>query len=207
MRRIIIGCSCLVFVLAACGSDKNRVSSATTTAPGPTVTSTTRPAPTSTSAATTTSEACPDSGPTDPRSTPAGQPAALLTGVAVTNVGCLDRVTFAFEPGAGAGPSCRVEYRAGPFTQDGSGKPIAVAGSAFVSVRCEPAYGFDFATGTATYTGPKRITGTGTRHVREVVETGDYEAVLNWVIGLDARRSFEITASGSPGRQLVVTFS
>jgi hypothetical protein len=104
-------------------------------------------------------------------------------------------------------PSCKVEYRPGPFSQDGSGKPIAVPGAAFVSVRCELAYGYDFQSGMTTYTGPKRITPTGTQHVRAVVQTGDYEGVLNWVIGLDQQRSFGITASGVPTRQLVITFS
>ena len=135
---------------------------------------------------TTTTPTCPNTGSTDPRSTTAAQPAALLTKVAVTNVDCRDSVTFTFKKSGSAVPSCKVEYRPGPFSQDGSGAPVTVAGSAFVVVRCEPAYGYDFENGTTTYTGPKRITPAGTRHVREVVETGDFEGVLNWVIGLDA---------------------
>ena len=131
----------------------------------------------------------------------------MLTDVAVTNVDCRDSVTFTFRTGAVAPPSCQVEYRPGPFSQDGSGAPLTVAGAAFVVVRCFPAYGYDYETGQTTYTGPKRISPTGTRHVRELVEMGDYEATLNWVIGLDAQRSFGITAGGTPTRQLVITFS
>jgi hypothetical protein len=105
-------------------------------------------------------------------------------------------------------PSCKVDYRPGPFTQDASGAPVKVAGTAFVAVRCEPAYGNDFENGGApTYTGPKRVVPTDTRHVREVVETGDFEGVVSWVIGLDVQRAFGITAGGTPERQLVVTFS
>jgi hypothetical protein len=104
-------------------------------------------------------------------------------------------------------PSCKVEYKAGPFVQDGSGKPVAVAGGAFLTVRCEPAYGFDFVAGAPTYTGSKRITPNGTKHVRAVVETGDFEGVLNWVIGLDQQRGYGITAGGVPTRQLIITFS
>ena len=55
-----------------------------------------------------------------------------------------------------------------------------------------------------TYTGPKRITPAGADHVREVVETGDFEGVLKWVIGLDAQRPFtRAPAAGTPTRQLV----
>ena len=212
MRRIGIAVVCLVFVLGACGSDKKDVSASTTTRASSSTTSTTPPAatppPTPTViASTTTSQTCPNTGTSDAKLTTSAQPAALLTTVAVTNVDCRDSVTFTFKKSGAAVPSCKVEYQPGPFSQDGSGAPVAVAGSAFVSVRCEPAYGYDFATGTPTYTGPKRIMPTGTRHVREVVETGDFEAVLNWVIGLDVRRSFAITAGGTPTRQLIITFS
>lgn len=210
MRRIAIAVSCLAFVLGACGSDKKEVSSATTiTSASSTTTSTTPPAatPPPTPTQTIVPAPCPNTGTSDAKLTPAAQPAALLTEVAVTNVDCRDSVTFTFKKSGTAVPSCKVEYQPGPFTQDGSGAPVTVAGSAFVSVRCEPAYGYDFESGTTTYTGPKQITPTGTRHVREVVETGDFEGVLNWVIGLDARRSFAITAGGTPTRQLVITFS
>jgi hypothetical protein len=211
MRRIAISVSCLVFVLGACGSDKKEVSATTTTRTRSTTTSTTPPAatppPTPTAVATTTRETCPNSGTSDARLTTSAQPAALLTKVAVTNVDCRDSVTFTFKKSGSAVPSCKVEYQPGPFTKDGSGQPVTVAGTAFVSVRCEPAYGYDFESDTTTYTGPEHITPTATRHVREVVETGDFEGVLNWVIGLDAKRSFAITAGGTPTRQLIITFS
>ena len=207
MRRIVISLSCFVVLLGACGSDKKAASPATTPLTDATTTSTAVPTSPSVKVTTSTNPACPNTGVSAPRSTPAAQPAALLTKVAVTTAGCRDSVTFTFEPSALAVPSCTVEYQPGPFTQDASGRPVAVTGSAFVSVRCEPAYGYDFQSGTTTYTGPKHITPTGTRHVREVVETGDFEGVLNWVIGLDANRGFDITAGGTPTRQLTVTFS
>lgn len=208
MRRVVISLACFAFVLGACSSDKKQVSTTTRTTPvSSATTATTSPAATSTSAATTTSEACPNTGSTDPRNTPASQPAALLTKVEVTNVDCRDSVTFTFRADAVAPPSCKVEYRPGPFSQDGSGEPVTLAGSAFVVLRCFPAYGYDYKTAETTYTGPKRITPTGTRHVRELVQMGDYEGTLNWVIGLDTQRSFGITAGGTPTRQLVITFS
>jgi hypothetical protein len=212
MRRLVVLLSCLVLVLAACGSDKKQVSTSTTstTASTPTTPDTTSPSatsPPSTSVQTTAAPPCPNTGPTGPHATAANQPAALLTAVAVTTAGCRDTVTFTFKPSGAAAPSCTVEYRPGPFSQDGSGQPVAVAGTAFVAVRCEPAYGYDFANGMTTYTGPKRITPSGTRHVRQIVETGDFEGVLNWAIGLDGQRAFGITGGGVPTRQLVITFS
>jgi hypothetical protein len=212
MRRLVIPLVCLVLVLAACGSDKTQVSTSTasTTSSTPTTPDTSSPSatsPPSTAVQTTAAPSCPNTGSTKPRATAANQPAALLSEVAVTNAGCRDSVTFTFKPSGSAVPSCTVEYRPGPFSQDGSGQPVAVAGTAFVAVRCEPAYGYDFANGMTTYTGPKRITPPGARHVREVVETGDFEGVLNWVIGLDGQRAFGITGAGVPTRQLVITFA
>jgi len=57
-------------------------------------------------------------------------------------------------------------------------------------VRMDPASGVDLTPTsdqkgyTETYTGPKRINA-GTPEVTEVVQTGDFEAVLNWVDGRD----------------------
>ena len=59
-----------------------------------------------------------------------------------------------------------------------------------------------------TYTERERITATGTNHVTEVVETGDFEAVVTWVIGLDTKRPFTRRGDGRARRhQLVVTIS
>jgi hypothetical protein len=213
MRRTVIVVVSLAVLLAACGSDKKQGSSAATTSSTAAAstttraaTTTTRPAATSTSAAATTTAACPNTGSTDPRATLAAQPSALLTNVVVTTAGCRDSVTFTFRTKGSAVPSCAAEYRTGPFTRDGSGAAVAVAGTAFLAVRCTPAYGYDFETGTTTYTGSKNIIPAGTRHVRAVVETGDFEGVVNWVIGLDTKRAFAIDSSGAP-REFVVTFS
>lgn len=214
MRRIVIAGSCLVFVLSACGSDKKAATPSTTTSPvsaattATTTTTTTAPVTSTSSMITTTTRgACPDTGTTGAASTRQAQPAALLTKVGVTTVACRDSVTFTFKQSGSAAPSCKIGYKPGPFTQDGSGQPVAVGGTAFVTVRCEPAYGYDFSTGNPTYTGPKSIKPMGAKHVREVVETGDFEGVLNWVIGLDVKRGYGIASGGVPVRQLTITFS
>jgi hypothetical protein len=211
MRRTVLVLSCVpVLLLAACGSSEKAASPSTSTSSASTTTptSTTVP-PTSTSAAitTTTAARCPNTGSTKPTNTPAGQPAALLTDVAVTTAGCRDSVTLTFQKSGSAVPSCSVSYKPGPFSKDASGAPVTIAGSAFLTVRCEPAYGYDFVNATPTYTGPMSITPSGTKHVRQVVETGDFEGVLNWVIGLDQQRAYRIVAGGVPTRELRITFS
>jgi hypothetical protein len=49
-----------------------------------------------------------------------------------------------------------------------------------------------------TYTGPKRLAPPEDAHfVRELVKSGDFEAVVTWVIGLDERRPFTTRVADS----------
>jgi hypothetical protein len=95
------------------------------------------------------------------------------------------------------------------LTEDGSGATVDVKGAAFVAVRMEPASGFDLNTGEGqlVYKGPKRIdaSAAGASVVDDVVRTGDFEAVLSWAIGLEAKVDFRVTTAASPSR-LVVDF-
>jgi hypothetical protein len=120
--------------------------------------------------------------------------------VSVESDACVDRVAFAFESGSGASPAYRVSYLpAGTkLVEDGSGAPVAVDGSTYVVVRFEPAATADVSGSelVRTYRGPKRIAAPENAHaLREVVKTGDFEAVLTWVIGLETRRPFAVTSS------------
>jgi hypothetical protein len=76
-----------------------------------------------------------------------------------------------------------------------------------VSVRMEPASGFDLNTaeGVMIYKGPKRIdgAGAGTAVVQELVRTGDFEAVLSWAIGLSDKVDFRVQTATSPARLIV----
>jgi hypothetical protein len=126
---------------------------------------------------------------------------ALLERVAVGRHEGYDRVVFQFR-GDGL-PGYRVEYVDPPLKEDGSGEPVDVAGSAFVVVRMEPASGFDLNSGDGqlVYKGPKRLPGASV--VKEVVRTGDFEAVLTWAVGLDAKVPFRVTTATSPSRLIV----
>jgi hypothetical protein len=131
---------------------------------------------------------------------------ALLERVALGRHEGYDRVVFEFR---NVVPGYRVEYVEPPIREDGSGALVTVAGTAFVVVRMEPASGFDLEVpeGELVYTGPRRISGadSGTSVVREVVRTGDFEAVLSWAVGLSDRVDFRVRALEGPPR-LVVDF-
>jgi hypothetical protein len=125
--------------------------------------------------------------------------------VTVTSEHCTDTVQFAFDSSASGSPGYRVDYQRGPFTEDASGKPVTVAGSAFLVVRLEPATGFDFLTNKLAYTGPDRIPAKNGAFVTEAVRTGDFESVTTWIIGLRAQVPFSVAATGAPDHRLTVT--
>jgi hypothetical protein len=197
----IIGC-CGALVLGACGgSSKTTVSTEPTTVSRPSTTATTVEL-------STTSLPCqPLPVPTTPVTSPTTAQPSLLTDVKELGDDCVDHVIFDFNGKGTDPPGYSVTYGTPPFVGDASGAPVAVAGSAFVVVKVKPGYGYDFANGKQTYNGPKSVPVTHTNHVRAIVETGDFEGVLTWVIGLDSVRAFSVQATGTPGHQLVVTIS
>lgn len=131
----------------------------------------------------------------------------LLTKVQDQSDGCVDHVIFDYTGKGTDPPGYTVTYGTAPFVADGSGTPVAVAGTAFVVVTVKPGYGYDFEAGRPSYTGPKSVRVGQTNHVKAIVETTDFEGTLTWVIGLDAKRPFSVQATGTPRHQLVVTIS
>jgi len=173
-----------LLALAACsnGADVKSTSGPSESRPQPTR------APTTTFAGATT-----------PVSTPRTE-YRFLTAVRVGAHEGFDRVVFEFESGV---PGYSVSYVNRPITEDGSGKEVTVAGGAVLAVRLESSSAVD-TTGTSlrqTYTGPTRIAASGPV-VTEVVRTGDFEGVLNWVIGARSQAPFH--AYTSEGNKLVV---
>jgi hypothetical protein len=182
----------------------------TTVQPLPTTTTaSTEPAVTTTTVELpTTSLPCqPIPFPATPVKSPPTTTPSLLTNVSELGDKCVDHVVFDFVPRGTDLPGYSITYADAPFTGDATGAPIDVPGKAFVKVRIAPGYGYDFVNGRATYSGSKSIRVTNANHVQSIVETGDFEGVLNWVIGLDAKRPFSVEATATPRRQLVVTIS
>jgi hypothetical protein len=130
---------------------------------------------------------------------------ALLERVALGHHEGYDRIVFQFR-GDGL-PGYRVAYSSPPFAEDGSGNPVSVDGNAFVVVRMEPASGFDLSTGEGdmVYKGPKRLQGSdaGTTTLKEAVRSGDFEAALTWIVGVDAKVPFLVRTAVSPARLII----
>jgi len=59
--------------------------------------------------------------------------------------------------------------------------------------------------GRLVYKGPRRIEGTtsGASVVKELVRTGDFEAVLSWAIGVEKQTGFRVRTLDDPARLVV----
>lgn len=123
-----------------------------------------------------------------PLNTPAREPRSHLTAVRVGPRALGDRVVFEFDTVV---PGYSIDFVDRPVTEDGSGREVAVKGAAILQVRMENASSarLDGEKVVVTYTGPKRITTSGASVVTEAVQVGDFEGVLNWVIGLSRKPS------------------
>jgi hypothetical protein len=137
---------------------------------------------------------------------PTSDTTALHEHVAIGRHEGFDRVVFRFRRTV---PGYRITYVDPPLTEDGSGNVVDVDGNAFLLVRMEPASGFDLETGEGVlvYKGPRRLSGAdaGASVVREVVRTGDFEAILSWAVGLSDRVDYRVTKLQNPPR-LVIDF-
>lgn len=151
---------------------------------------------------TTTAECEPLSGGTlEPKQSPAIQDreTMFLTDVEVEIEDCVERVSFKFKESE-PGPGYDASYQPADVAtkQDGSGKPIAIAGENFLVVRMFPAMTAEIEGEDVmqTYTGPSSIPAPAeAQMIREVAKTGDFEAQVTWVIGLDNEHPFTVTAS------------
>ncbi len=130
---------------------------------------------------------------------------ALLEAIDIGRHEGYDRVVFRFK--GDTPPGYKVGFVQRPLREDGSGNVVSVDGGAVLGVRLEPASGFDVSQGegTITYKGPKRISGSerGAQVITELARTGDFEAVLNWAIGLDHEADFRVLRLDAPARIVV----
>ena len=110
-------------------------------------------------------------------------------------------MVFEFSEGL---PGYRASFTERPVTEDGSGDEVAVRGDGLLLMQFEPASGVDLQGENAveTYTGPKRIV-VDQEPVTEIVRTSDFEAHLDWVIGLDDERPFRVSTLTGPPRIIV----
>ncbi len=118
----------------------------------------------------------------------------LLTAVQTQDMGSFDRVTFVFS-GPVAPDILEAKYISGPAILSPQGEPVQppIAGAARLLITLSPASSFDFGVTPAvpSYTGPKRFAPDLTSVV-ELMQVEDFEATLQWVIGV---RNLGITAT------------
>jgi len=199
MRRPLVLGLVVALAAGACSGDNDddaggaRVTT-TTSSRAPRTTTSVSVAPTTSPPSTTTVPECdPGAAPTAAVTGGDRSTFGLLRDLVVDVDGCLDIVRFDFD---GAIPGFSVEYQEGPFTEDGSGEPVTLDGAAFVVVRLEPAYSYDYENAAPTYTGPREIKPSGQNYVREVENTGDFEAVMTWIVGLSTETEVAATVDG-----------
>lgn len=130
---------------------------------------------------------------------PAGGRIGLLTDVRHAEHDDFYRVVFEFD---GDVPGVKVGYTQRPVVQDGSGDEITIAGDEVLLVQFEPASGFDTEASKETYTGPKRLE-VEQAPVVEIVRVSDFEAHLDWAIGVDADTGFRVDTLESPSRVVI----
>lgn len=128
---------------------------------------------------------------------PVPTPAPTLVAVRAAHHPGYDRLVFQFAGGLPAERSVAYERR---IVSDASGRPLRLAGSAYLLVRFSPADGHD-AAGHGTY-GPTRRA-YALPNVMEVANAGDFEAVLSFGVGLARRAPVHAFALSAPSRFVV----
>ena len=123
-----------------------------------------------------------------------------ITDVRVGTHDGYDRIVFQFRGGV---PQYSIETASPPFTQDPSGQPLTVQGSAFLRITLHGATKMT-GTGGSSYSGPRNFALTFPVLVN-LVEGGDFEAVSNWYAGLSRASCLRVSTLTEPDR-LVIDF-
>ena len=128
---------------------------------------------------------------------PAGaQSTPTLVAVRAGHHAGFDRVVFEFRGGL---PSHRVRY-VDQLVQDGSGRPVQVAGAADLEVLFRDANAHD-QSGRPTVS-PSHFS-PGFPVLNEVAQVGDFEAVVTYGLGLDHRVNVKTFTLSNPSRLVV----
>jgi hypothetical protein len=129
--------------------------------------------------------------------TPAGaQSTPTLVDVRTGRHPGFDRVVFEFRGGL---PDHRIAY-VDQLVEDGSGRPVSVAGAADLQVVFQ---GADAHRGDGTPSVARRRFSPGLAAVKEVAQVGDFEAVVTYGIGLDRRRPITVSTLSGPSRLVI----
>jgi hypothetical protein len=107
-----------------------------------------------------------------------------------------DRITFEFK---GARPTANVRF-ASQLSEDGSGKPVHLAGGAAIEVVFHGANAHDEQGNPSV--SPRRFS-PGLPMLKEVAQIGDFEGVVSYGLGVDHRTSFKVLRLSGPSRVAV----
>ncbi len=199
-----------VLAASACGQGDDAVDLADDATPTPPATPTSDPTPTPTPTSGSTVGA--DSDDEEPTTTFDGgtedvelegaedQQTAVLEEVRIARHDGYDRVVWEFS--AGDRPRLWVQY-VDEATEPGSGRTVDVAGEATIQMTASTAtdYGADlYAPDHEPYDGPERVEGADTERVTEAVSLGDFEATMQWAVGVDAVQPFRVDVLEDPLR-------
>ncbi|RFU22466.1 AMIN-like domain-containing (lipo)protein [Geodermatophilus marinus] len=134
---------------------------------------------------------------------PGSGPTAHLADARAAGHDGFDRFVLEFE--RDALPGYRVEYVEPPVTEDPSGREVALAGRAVLRVQAAPASGVDLSGDEPRTTYPDRgvVNVPDGEVLLEAVQTGDFEGVLTWHLGLEERVPFGVTTLQDPARLVV----
>ena len=229
-RKVLATLAAFALIAAACGDDDtldstqsptttSPATTATTGAPPPTAataTSTSLPpatippttattaAPTTTTTAATTTTVPAFSGTVDPKQAAVvGAPAAQLVDVRTGSHPGFTRVVWEMDGTLGT-PMYQVGYAPGPFVNIGD-VTIPVTGSAFIHVIFFPGMRYNIVDPSdifLTYLGPETIT-VNLGSVQQVVFIEDFEANMEWVIGLTGQKPFKVFTLENPTRLVI----
>lgn len=187
-RRFAVSCVIVALLFGACGGD-DPDSAGTQQSPSPT------PAPTPCAIR---------NGSTDAQRSNTMPETAPLTDVRVSPKENCPQIVFEFSSHE---PDYVVEYAEGPFSECGSGEPVSTDSwnaTAYLTVRLEPSSTADLSKEDVpqTYDGPRdiEVDGDVLKHLKVIC---DFEAVLEWVVGLDARHDFTVFTLPDPARIVI----
>ena len=123
---------------------------------------------------------------------------AQITDVRLATYAGYDRVVFEFASGI---PQTVIEGVLPPFYRDPSGLPLDVAGTAFLKMTMNGASKVTPA-GGITYKGPTDFEPRFDQ-LRQLVESGDSEAVSTWYLGLDPGGCIRVLTLAAPSRLVI----
>ena len=125
-------------------------------------------------------------------------PATLRTVRTATHEG-FDRIVFEFaESGL---PGSRIEYTDKPAQKCGSGEGVSMRGNARLLIQIQPANAHSEEGGVTTY--PERERTLSLPVMRELKLTCDFEADVQWVLGLASQKRYRVVELLNPARLVV----